>query len=161
MIDNKRANMTGELLLEIGTEEIPSAYLEDGVNEFKRLAEACLRENRIDMTGSLYTYGTPRRLVLIGKGIAERQEDLIQENTGPPKSVAYDKEGKPTKAAMGFAQRQGVSLEELECISTPKGEYIYAKRRISGLQVGDGLGQVKRQPRAAKAHSQCSDETHD
>ena len=132
MTDNKRANMTGELLLEIGTEEIPSAYLEDGVHKFKRLAEDCLRENRIDMTGSLCTYGTPRRLVLIGKGVSERQEDLVQENTGPPKSVAYDKAGKPTKAAMGFAQRQGVSLEELECISTPKGEYIYAKRRIPG-----------------------------
>ena len=133
MTNDKRKNTAGELLLEIGTEEIPSAYLEDGVHEIKQLAEACLRENRIDMTGSLRAYGTPRRLVLIGKGISERQEDLVQENTGPPKSVAYDKEGKPTKAAMGFAQRQGVSLEELECISTPKGEYIYAKRRIPGL----------------------------
>jgi glycyl-tRNA synthetase beta chain len=124
--------MAGELLLEIGTEEIPSGYLEGGLRELKALAEASLEENRINLAGGLYTYGTPRRLVLTGKDIAERQEDLIQEVTGPPKSVAYDKEGKPTKAAIGFAEKQGVSVESLECIETPKGEYLYIKSRIPG-----------------------------
>ena len=75
----------GELLLEIGTEEIPSGYLESGLKELRRLAESYLRDNRIEMEGGLYTYGTPRRLVLIGKAIADRQEDTIQELTGPPK----------------------------------------------------------------------------
>ena len=134
--------MGAELLLEIGTEEIPSAYLEEGLNELRRLAEACLRENRIEITGNLRTYGTPRRLVLIGEGVSERQKDLVQENTGPPKSVAYDKEGKPTKAAIGFAQRQGVSVEELECVNTPKGEYLYVKRRIPGRPTRDILAEV-------------------
>ena len=134
--------MGAELLLEIGTEEIPSAYLEEGLNELRRLAEACLRENRIEITGNLRTYGTPRRLVLIGEGLSERQKDLVQENTGPPKSVAYDKEGKPTKAAIGFAQRQGVSVEELECVNTPKGEYLYVKRRIAGRPTEDILAEV-------------------
>jgi len=134
--------MGAELLLEIGTEEIPSAYLEEGLNELRRLAEACLRENRIEITGNLRTYGTPRRLVLIGEGVSERQKDLVQENTGPPKNVAYDKEGKPTKAAIGFAQRQGVSVEELECVNTPKGEYLYVKRRIPGRPTRDILAEV-------------------
>ena len=134
--------MGAELLLEIGTEEIPSAYLEEGLNELRRLAEACLRENRIEITGNLRTYGTPRRLVLIGEGLSERQKDLVQENTGPPRSVAYDKEGKPTKAAIGFAQRQGVSVEELECVNTPKGEYLYVKRRIAGRPTEDILAEV-------------------
>lgn len=142
MTNYKRANMTAELLLEIGTEEIPSAYLEEGLNELRRLAEACLRENRIEITGNLRTYGTPRRLVLIGEGVSERQKDLVQENTGPPKSVAYDKEGKPTKAATGFAQRQGVSVEELECVNTPKGEYLYVKRQIPGRPTRDILAEV-------------------
>ncbi len=137
-----RKNMGAELLLEIGTEEIPSAYLEEGLNELRRLAEACFRENRIEITGNLCTYGTPRRLVLIGEGLSERQKDLVQENTGPPKSVAYDKEGKPTKAAIGFAQRQGVSVEELECVNTPKGEYLYVKRRIAGRPTEDILAEV-------------------
>ncbi len=124
--------MGGELLLEIGTEEIPSGYLEDGLRGLKVLAETSFEENRIDLAGDLHTYGTPRRLVLIGKDIAERQEDLVQEVTGPPKSVAYDKEGKPSKAALGFAAKQGVSVESLECVDTLKGEYVYIKNRIPG-----------------------------
>lgn len=124
--------MAGELLLEIGTEEIPSGYLENGLGGFKALAEASFKENRINLAGDLHTYGTPRRLVLIGKDIAEKQEDLVQEVTGPPKSVAYDEEGKPTKAAVGFAEKQGVSVESLGCIKTPKGEYVYIKNRIPG-----------------------------
>jgi glycyl-tRNA synthetase beta chain len=137
-----RKNMTAELLLEIGTEEIPSAYLDEGLNELRRLAEACLKENRIEITGNLLTYGTPRRLVLIGKAIAEKQEDLVQEMTGPPKAVAYDEKGKPTKAALGFAQKQGVPVEELECIEMAKGEYLFIKRKIPGRSARDILTEV-------------------
>ncbi len=124
--------MVAELLLEVGTEEIPSGYLENGLIELGRLAEACFKENRILISGGLCTYGTPRRLVLIGEAICETQENLVQEITGPPRSVAYDKDGKPTKAAYGFAQKQGISVEELECIETSKGEYIYIKQQIPG-----------------------------
>ncbi|NQT55533.1 MAG: glycine--tRNA ligase subunit beta [Desulfobacteraceae bacterium] len=131
--------MVAELLLEVGTEEIPSGYLENGLIELRRLTEACLKENRIQIAGGLYTYGTPRRLVLIGKAISEIQEDLVQEITGPPRSVAYDKDRKPTKAAIGFAQKQGVSVEELECIETPKGEYLYIKQRVPGKPTKDIL----------------------
>ena len=99
--------MTAELLLEIGAEEIPAGYLENGLKELKRLAEDCLRENRIGLTGGLHVYGTPRRLVLIGRGVSKKQQDLTQEVTGPPKKVAYDKNGSPTKAAAGFAKKQG------------------------------------------------------
>jgi len=121
-----------ELLLEIGTEEIPAGYLENGLSELKRLAGKCLKENRIDLAGGLDVYGTPRRLVLMGKGVSEKQKDLIQEVTGPPKKVAYDKNGVPTKAAEGFARKQGVSVEELQTIETPKGEYLYVKQEIPG-----------------------------
>ena len=124
--------MVAELLLEIGTEEIPSGYLDHALEEMGRLAQALLEENRIEIAGGLYSYGTPRRLCLIGKALADTQTDMVQEVTGPPKSVAFDAEGKPTKAALGFAQRQGVSVEELGSIETPKGEYLYVKRRIPG-----------------------------
>jgi glycyl-tRNA synthetase beta chain len=134
--------MVAELLLEIGTEEIPSGYLEEGLKALKQLAEACLEENRIEMAGGIYTFGTPRRLVLIGKAIAEQQEDLVQEITGPPKKVAYDDEGYPTKAAMGFAKRQGIPVEELECIETPKGEYLYVKNQVSGRLTRDILAEA-------------------
>ncbi len=134
--------MVAELLIEIGTEEIPSGYLEEGLKAFKKLTDACLEENRIEMAGGIYTFGTPRRLVLIGKAIAEQQEDLVQENTGPPKNVAYDDDGNPTKAALGFAKRQGVPVEELESIETPKGEYLFVKSRIPGRPTRDILAEA-------------------
>ena len=124
--------MTAELLLEIGTEEIPAGYLENGLKELKRLAGECLKENRIDVAGGLEVYGTPRRLVLMGRGVAEKQQDLTLEVTGPPKKVAYDENGAPTRAAEGFAKKQGVSVQELQTIETPKGEYLFVKQEIPG-----------------------------
>jgi glycyl-tRNA synthetase beta chain len=134
--------MTAELLLEIGTEEIPSDFLLGGLRALQRLAETALKENRIENAGGLYTQGTPRRLTLIGEAVSERQGDLVEEITGPPKSVAYDETGKPTKAALGFAQKQGVSVEELECLETPKGEYLYVKRHVPGRQTFEILSEL-------------------
>ena len=134
--------MAAELLLEIGTEEIPSDYLENGLKEMKRLGESCLKENLIEMSGGLYTCGTPRRLVLIGKDIADKQEDAVQEITGPPKRAAFDKQGKPTKAAFGFAKKHGISVDELGFLDTPKGEYLYVKHEIPGRPTKEVLSEV-------------------
>ncbi len=133
--------MTAELLLEIGTEEIPAGYLENGLEELKRLAGECLKENRIDLAGGLEVYGTPRRLVLLGRGVSKKQQDLTREVTGPPKNAAYDKEGNPTKAAEGFAKKQGVSVQELQTIETPKGEYLYVKQEIPGRPTSEILSE--------------------
>lgn len=122
----------GEMLLEIGTEEIPPGYLENGLKALRELTEAFCRENSIKVNGKLSSYGTPRRLVLFGQDIAEKQEDKVEEVTGPPKKVAYDKDGLPTKAAEGFAARQGVMVDDLTSIQTPKGEYVYVKQNIPG-----------------------------
>ncbi len=130
-----------DLLLEIGTEEIPSTYLNRGLEEFGHLAKDYLRENRIVVEGSISTYGTLRRLVLVGKAIADKQEDTIQEITGPPKKAAFDKQGNPTKAAFGFAKKQGVSVEELQLLDTPKDEYLYVKRKIPGRPTIDLLSE--------------------
>ena len=134
--------MTSELLLEIGTEEIPAGYLAEGLAQWRQLVETCLSENRIDVAGTVEALGTPRRLVLIGKGISERQADLVREITGPPKSVAFDGEGKPTRAALGFAQKQGVPVEALQCIQTDKGEYLYVKLQIPGRPTSEILAEV-------------------
>lgn len=130
-----------DLFLEIGTEEIPSTYLNRGLEEFEHLAKDYLRENRIVVEGSISTYGTLRRLVLVGKAIADKQEDTIQEITGPPKKAAFDKQGNPTKAAFGFAKKQGVSVEDLQLLDTPKGEYLYVKRKIPGRPTIDLLSE--------------------
>ena len=131
-----------ELLLEIGTEEIPSDYLEDGLNALKLLAGSYLKENRIGMAEEFDICGTPRRLVLMGKAIADKQKDVVQGVAGPPKKMAYDEQGKPTKAALGFAEKQGVSVDELEILETPKGEYVYARRNIPGRLTVDVLADI-------------------
>ena len=71
-------------------EEIPSGYLNDGLDAFLGLAESYLKEHRIRYDGELETLGTPRRLVLVGRGLSSSQEDMVQDITGPPKKVAFD-----------------------------------------------------------------------
>jgi glycyl-tRNA synthetase beta chain len=133
--------MTMELLVEIGTEEIPAGYLAEGLSQWRQLVEGCLRENRIEIEHGIETFGTPRRLVLVGRGIAERQADLVKEITGPPKSVAYDEKGNPTRAAMGFAQKQGVSIQDVTFIDTPKGPYLSVTQQIPGRPTAEVLAE--------------------
>ena len=134
--------MTGELLFEIGTEEIPSDYLDNALADLGRLAENAFKEKRLGVREKIMTYGTPRRLVLVGKGLAEKQEDALDEITGPPKKAAFDESGKPTKAAIGFAQRHGVSVEDLQIQKTPKGEYLYVRKRTPGRATMEVLSEI-------------------
>ncbi len=134
--------MPSELLLEIGTEEIPSGYLEEGLKALERSAEENLKNNRIDLGEGLRTHGTPRRLVLMGEAIADKQEDLVQEVTGPPKRAALDEKGNPTKAALGFAKKQGVPFDELQWKKTSKGNYLYVKRNIPGRLTIEVLSEI-------------------
>lgn len=134
--------MPAEFLLEIGTEEIPSGYLEQAVQEWIRRTETGLRELRIGHNKGPFAYYTPRRLLLVCEEMNETQEDMIQEVTGPPKKAAYDPEGRPTKAAAGFAKKYDVSVEDLEIKDTPKGDYLYLKRRIPGRPSIDILSEI-------------------
>ena len=134
--------MPSELLFEIGTEEIPSGYLEKGLNALERLAEENLKNNRIDLGKGLRTHGTPRRLVLIGEAIADKQEEIVQEVTGPPKRAALDEKGNPTKAGLGFAKKQGVPFDELQWKKTSKGEYLYVKRNVPGRPTIEVLSEI-------------------
>ncbi len=132
----------GDLLLEIGTEEIPAGYLSDGLEALRQLAEGFFKESQVALEGSLTTLGTPRRLVLIAEGVAEKQPDQVEEVTGPPRKVAYDENGRPTKAAVGFAQRQGVRVEDLDVIQTPKGDYLHCRRLIPGRPTRELLAEA-------------------
>ncbi len=134
--------MKGEFLLEIGTEEIPAGYLANGLKAFLKLTVELLGNERIEIGAKLEAFGTPRRLILLGRDLPQRQEDVVQEITGPPKAVAYDQDGHPTKAAEGFARKQGVSLDEILTIDTPKGEYLYVKRQIAGRPTGEILAGI-------------------
>lgn len=123
--------MGKELLLEIGTEEIPAAFLPKALRDMEEIAAKELAQNRIQH-GRIRTMGTPRRLLLAIRELAERQEDQVLEKLGPACRVAFDGEGKPTPAALGFARGQGVAVEALERAVTDKGEYLCARRKIVG-----------------------------
>lgn len=123
--------MAKELLLEIGTEEIPAAFLPKALKDIERIVKKDFSENRI-RHGAVKTMGTPRRLVLCVREIAEKQDDQVIEKVGPAKKAAFDDEGNPTKAAMGFARGQGLEISELETITTDKGDYLCARKTIIG-----------------------------
>jgi len=122
--------MAKELLLEIGTEEIPAAFLPKALKDMERIiTKEFLKPYR---TRSHKTMGTPRRLLLSVKDVDERQEDQLLEKVGPSTKVAFDEGGKPTKAAIGFARGQGIDVSELEIIETPKGKQICSRKKITG-----------------------------
>ena len=123
-----------DLLLEIGTEEIPSRFMADSLRQLKENMTKRLDELRIEYT-EVRSLGTPRRMVLYVAGLAEEQPDLIQENRGPSKKAAYDAEGRLSKAAEGFARSQNVKPEELFLRETENGEYLFAKKMIKGRKV--------------------------
>jgi glycyl-tRNA synthetase beta chain len=116
-----------EFLLEIGTEEIPSRFVGPALEKMKELFTQLLASGRIASAGEIRTYGTPRRLVLHAPELDERQADVSKEVVGPPKKIAYDTDGKPTKAALVFAEKNNVSVDSLGTKSTDKGEYVVAR----------------------------------
>ncbi len=123
--------MGKELLLEIGTEEIPAAFLPKAIKDMDEIIRKELSGKRIEY-GDIKAMATPRRLCLCVANLSSRQEDQIIEKTGPAKRVAFDEKGNPTKAAIGFAAGQGIDVSELDTITTEKGEYICARKKIIG-----------------------------
>lgn len=124
--------MEDAFYLEIGTEEIPAGYIQPALEAMSAQMVRFLDESRIGH-GTPFTTGTPRRLMLHIPGVAAGQEACTTEVFGPPKSVAFDAQGNPTKAAEGFARGQGVSLEAVTVKATPKGEYLCIVREEAGL----------------------------
>jgi glycyl-tRNA synthetase beta chain len=120
-----------EFLLEIGTEEIPSGFIPGALADMKGFLEKEFQNQRIACK-EIKAMGTPRRLVVAATGVAAIQEGRLTEVIGPAKRIAFDEQGQPTKAALGFARGQGVSVEELQIAKTDKGEYICARKEEKG-----------------------------
>ncbi len=130
-----------ELLLEIGTEELPHQFIKPALATLAQGAERLLKEHRLSH-GAMRTMGTPRRLVLIVEEVSARQAPFVKEALGPPKAAAFDASGQPTRAALGFATGQGVAVQDLEIRQTPKGEYVCAVKREPGLASATVLADV-------------------
>ncbi len=130
--------MGRELLLEIGTEEIPARFIPPALEELAASFRRLMEQERIAL-GEVLTGGTPRRLTLVAKDLAEAQAEVTQEIIGPPKAVAFDAEGKTTPAALGFAKAQGVSVGDLVEVDTPRGVYLAVRRRTAGRPTRERL----------------------
>lgn len=127
-----------EFLLEIGTEEIPAGFVPQALRDLEDLMSKELQAQRIDFEG-LRTLGTPRRLVLVVRSMAERQRDVETRKLGPSKQAAFDFQGNPTKAALGFARSQSVSVGALEIVQTDKGDYVSAVKKEVGRPTAEVL----------------------
>jgi len=125
-------------LLEIGCENLPSAYLDDTLKQVRDIFESGLSDLRIELD-SLSVLGTPRRVVVHIEALAIRQRAEQETIVGPPVKAAVSPDGSYTKAATGFAGSQGVSVEKLARIETPRGEYIAVVRKVSGRSTASVL----------------------
>ncbi len=129
------------LLFEIGCEELPARFVDPALQQMREAFENACRDERID-AGALKVLGTPRRLTLIATSLADSQEDLEEERTGPPANIAFDDDGNPTGAAKGFARGQGVDPADLYTVETEKGEYLAAKVFEEGAPTKELLPQI-------------------
>ena len=117
-------------LLEVGTEDLPASFVSDALQQWKAKVPAELEEQLLTPE-SIEFYGTPRRLALVLNGIPEQQPDREEEAKGPSVKAAF-KDGKPTKAAEGFARSRGVSVDDFEIRETKKGEFVFVTQQIAG-----------------------------
>jgi glycyl-tRNA synthetase beta chain len=115
----------------VGTEEIPTEYIENALKNFKILTQSNLKELRINYK-DISVYGTPRRLILVISQISERQEDIFHKIKGPAYSIAYDEDSIPQKPALKFAQGQRVEVSKLIIEETKKGKYVFALKSEKG-----------------------------
>ena len=125
--------MAEDFLLEIGTEEIPAAFLPRAIEDLRERAKELFEVNRLRCR-SLEALATPRRLTLLVHGLEEQQDDAVQEISGPPRSVAFDPEGLPTQVLEKFCARYGVKPEDTSIVQRPKGEYVIL---VQGTQVAE------------------------
>jgi glycyl-tRNA synthetase beta chain len=133
--------MAKELLLEIGTEEIPARFLPPVLEEMAASFRKMLDAERIGV-GEILTWGTPRRLALVAREVAEAQAEVTQEIIGPPKAVAVDAVGQPTPAAAGFARAQGVAVTDLIEVDTPRGVYLAVSKSTTGRPTAERLPEL-------------------
>jgi glycyl-tRNA synthetase beta chain len=133
--------MGSELLLEIGTEEIPARFLPPVLEEMAVSFRKLLDAERLGV-GEIITWGTPRRLALVAREVAEAQAEVTQEIIGPPKAIAMDAAGNVTPAAAGFARAQGVAVSDLIEVDTPRGVYLAVKKSTTGRPTAERLPEL-------------------
>lgn len=129
--------MAKDLLFEIGAEEIPAGFMPNILGQLKQLAETKLNDAHLPFE-SIATYGTPRRLALIVKGLADTSAEISERHKGPSASIAYDADGNATKSAIGFARGKGLDVADL----VVEDGYIYAETKTAGVPAKDIVSEM-------------------
>ena len=129
--------MAKDLLFEIGAEEIPAGFMPNILGQLKQLAETKLNDAHLPFE-SIETYGTPRRLALIVKGLSDTSAEISERHKGPSASIAYDADGNATKAAIGFARGKGLDVADL----VVEDGYIYAETKTAGVPAKDIVSEM-------------------
>jgi glycyl-tRNA synthetase beta chain len=137
-----------DLLVEIGTEEIPAGYLEPALEALAAAVRGRLVESRLE-PDAVQTAGTPRRMTLAVTGIPAEQSPVVERSVGPPAAAAFDEDGKPKKAAEGFARSKGVSVEDLKVEETKRGPYVVVEIERPGETAAALLPEILRESVAA------------
>lgn len=127
-------------LLEVGTEELPANFVESAIKQWQSRLSKSLDEQLLTPE-AIQVYGTPRRLAVLIQGLPSQQPNREEEVKGPPVKAAF-KDGKPTKAAEGFARKQEVTLDDLEIRETDKGEFVFVVKKIIGRSAIEILSDV-------------------
>ena len=133
--------MNRDLLLEIGVEEMPAAFMDPALQDLKEIARQKLEEKRISFA-AIHSYGTPRRIVLHIDELADKQQDAHLKTRGPRKSAAFVQQGQPTKAALGFARSQGMDVADLIIEEQNGSDYLFAVKREEGQKTIDLLPEI-------------------
>ena len=135
--------MNNYLLFEVGVEELPSRFVSSTLDQIKNNLTKLFNENRITFD-NIETYGTPRRLTFIVKGISDRQSDLEEEVKGPSKKIAVDENGNFTKPALGFMKSKGLKEEDVVFKVVGKDEYIFGTIRQEGKDTSEVLKTIEK-----------------
>ncbi|MFW6130249.1 MAG: glycine--tRNA ligase subunit beta [Atribacterota bacterium] len=130
-----------KVILEIGTEEIPSIYIDKALTDLRSIARNELRKFYIEYS-HIKTYGTPRRLIVYIENINSQQEDIFKKVKGPSKNISFDKDGNPRKPALKFAQANNIEVEKLIIEKTRKGEYLFAQKIVKGKKTETLLPEI-------------------
>ena len=129
------------LAFEIGVEEIPAFDLDSANKQLEKMVPAAFADARIPCD-SIEIHSSPRRLIVMAYGVADATEALVEEYKGPAAKIAFDADGNPTKAAIGFARGKGLSPESLERREVNGTEYVFATKNIPATPVADLLPDV-------------------
>jgi len=130
-----------DFLLEIGVEELPASYIQPALDDLRTAAGAALSSAGFD-SWEIKTAATPRRLALFIAGLPPKEPDKVEEVTGPAEAAAFDKEGKPTQAALGFARAHQAKVRELKVKETPRGRYVFILKKTPGRKTREVLAEI-------------------